>query len=277
MCSSIGVIAMTEPTDAYSRMLHEALVHLGERLDTLGADVRRIDSSLSALHEHVEKMPGRPDSACLEKGARWPPKNSGASGTPKSTASAKSGSWSKRLVALERGQRTLAAGTRRALRQALAAQRVVQDAPAPVSQESWEVPGWLDNFLQQEFHDLDGQVSRLSSSLQEAVTRETIPPARSYPSGLHSVRPSVKPFDGAPMHGCPQELHPMGESCYMAEKGAAAEKVDDRDQTLVELMEEAVEEAEMEQLHKAAREEAERLRKELVRVQKLSARTKNKR
>eukprot|EP00434_Breviolum_minutum_P041168 symbB.v1.2.036619.t1/scaffold5211.1/size29781/2 len=224
-------------------------------------------------------MPGRPDSACLEKGARLPPKNSGASGTPKSTASAKSGSWSKRLVALERGQRTLAAGTRRALRQALAAQRVVQDAPAPVSQESWEVPGWLDNFLQQEFHDLDGQVSRLSSSLQEAVTRETIPPARSYPSGLHSVRPSVKPFDAAPMHGsCPQELHPMGRSCYMAEKGVdMAEKVDDRDQTLVELMEEAVEEAEMEQLHKAAREEAERLRKELVRVQKLSARTKNKR
>jgi len=269
MCSSIGVIAMTEPTDAYSRMLHEALVHLGERLDTLGADVRRIDSSLSALHEHVEKMSGRPDSACLEKGARLPPKGSGPNGTPKSTASAR-GSWSKRLVALERGQRTLAAGTRRALRQALAAQRVVQDAPAPVSQESWEVPGWLDNFLQQEFHDLDGQVSRLSSSLQEAVTRETIPPARSYPSGLHSVRTAFHPCQS------PQELHPMGQS-YMAEKGVAAEKVDDRDQTLVELMEEAVEEAEMEQLHKAAREEAERLRKELVRVQKLSARTKNKR
>ena len=31
MCSSIGVIAMAEPSDAYSRMLHEALVHLGER------------------------------------------------------------------------------------------------------------------------------------------------------------------------------------------------------------------------------------------------------
>ena len=31
MCSSIGVIAMTDPVDAYSRMLHEALIHLGER------------------------------------------------------------------------------------------------------------------------------------------------------------------------------------------------------------------------------------------------------
>ena len=35
MCSCIGVVAMTEPaaSDAYSRMLHEALLHLAERLE----------------------------------------------------------------------------------------------------------------------------------------------------------------------------------------------------------------------------------------------------
>mmetsp|Transcript_69196 Transcript_69196/g.152737 ORF Transcript_69196/g.152737 Transcript_69196/m.152737 type:complete len:305 (-) Transcript_69196:130-1044(-) len=304
MCSSIGVIAMTEPTDAYSRMLHEALVHLGERLDSLGADVLRIDSSLATLTEQAEKMP-KPESACQEKGGRLPQK--GAVGTPNSTASAR-GSVSKRIVALERGQRTLAAGTRRALRQALAAQRAVKESSVPVvatSHESWEFPCWLDNFLQQEFHQLDGQVSKLSTSLQREA-REAFPPENSrpaprssYPTSLHSMRsdhnrPAI-PREGVTIPvqeartatRCVQEPQCRPPSWTDASGGAqgaqapqapqAPQAAGDRDQTLVEMMEEAVEEAEMEQLHKAAREEAERLRKELSRVQKLSARTKNKR
>mmetsp|Transcript_33667 Transcript_33667/g.53933 ORF Transcript_33667/g.53933 Transcript_33667/m.53933 type:complete len:292 (-) Transcript_33667:157-1032(-) len=291
MCSSIGVIAMTEPTDAYSRMLHEALVHLGERLDSLGADVQRIDSSLATLTEQAEKMP-KPESACQERGGRLPQK--GAVGTPNSTASAR-GSVSKRIVALERGQRTLAAGTRRALRQALAAQRAVKESSAPVvptSHESWEIPCWLDNFLQQEFHQLDGQVSKLSASLQrEAFTAENSPAPRSYPTSLHGIRPAI-PREGVTIpvqeartaRRCVQEPQCMPDPSWTAASGRAqaaqapqTSQAGDRDQTLVEMMEEAVEEAEMEQLHKAAREEAERLRKELSRVQKLSARTKNKR
>eukprot|EP00435_Cladocopium_sp_Y103_P047031 s396_g13.t1 len=265
-------------------------------LDSLGADVQRIDSSLATLTEQAEKMP-RPESACQEKGGRLPQK--GAVGTPNSTASAR-GSVSKRIVALERGQRTLAAGTRRALRQALAAQRAVKESSAPVvatSHESWEFPCWLDNFLQQEFHELNGQVSKLSTSLQrEAFPAENSRPAppapcRSSPTSLHRSerRPAIPsegvtiPVQEARTARCVQEPQCRPDPSWTASGGdqgaqaPQAPQAGDRDQTLVEMMEEAVEEAEMEQLHKAAREEAERLRKELSRVQKLSARTKNKR
>lgn len=43
MCTSLGVLVV-DPSDGHGRMLHEALLHLGERLDQLGAEVRRIDT-----------------------------------------------------------------------------------------------------------------------------------------------------------------------------------------------------------------------------------------
>lgn len=283
MCSSIGVIAMTDPVDAYSRMLHEALIHLGERLDQLGADVQRIDSTVTALTANLEKMP-RSDVLQIEKGQRVV----SATSPPRQ-------SWSKRLMALERGQRTLAAGTRRALRQALAAHRAVKEprlslssGPVPLDQDSnvhaqpmhsetWEeFPHWLDSFLQREFNQLDGQVSKLTASVHKGSFQDScggVPVANSScPSSLQSFRPfRFKDEEKAMSIHAPEEVF-----AQKSRRASGPLPTLDRDPTLVELMEEAVEEAEMEQLHKAAREEAERLRKELVRVQKFSC-TKTKR
>lgn len=282
MCSCIGVVAMTEPAanDAYCRMLHEALLHLAERLDQVCSDVQRIDSSVTALAERVAQLPKPaplPKRPCLE--------------TTGGTAS-----LTKRVLALEHGQRAVAAGARRALRKAVTAHRAVQDRslgkPAVADPCTWDLPGWLDGFLQQEraMSHLDGQVTMLASSLRmhTALAQRPVEGQRpGAPTAKFGQEPSAAII--RQQESDAQELSPHRELALQEEcsgrfwqrhgmhreppTGRPESKEPSRDPTLIELIEEAVEEAEMEQLQKAAHDEASKLRKDLMRVQKLSGQT----
>eukprot|EP00439_Symbiodinium_sp_Y106_P053650 s1160_g7.t1 len=275
MCSCIGVVAMTEPAanDAYSRMLHEALLHLAERLDQVCSDVQRIDSSVTALAERVAQLPKPPPlpkRPCLET-------TGGTAGL------------TKRVLALEHGQRAVAAGARRALRKAVTAHRAVQDRslgkPAAAEPCTWDLPGWLDGFLQQEraMSHLDGQVTMLASSLRmhTALAQRSVEGQR---PGAATGKSLQEPSAATIRHQDRDvpELSPHRELALQEEcsgrswqrhgthreppTGRPESKEPSRDPTLIELIEEAVEEAEMEQLQKAAHDEASKLRKDLMRV-----------
>eukprot|EP00933_Yihiella_yeosuensis_P023204 TRINITY_DN18098_c2_g1_i1.p1 TRINITY_DN18098_c2_g1~~TRINITY_DN18098_c2_g1_i1.p1 ORF type:complete len:308 (+),score=63.22 TRINITY_DN18098_c2_g1_i1:47-970(+) len=281
MCTSIGVVAMTEAsaTIANSKMLHDAIIHLGEKLEGLSLEVRCLDSRMSEL------------SACAQKGVN----TSLASEAPEDTTLRRNSvnSHGKRIAALEVGQRTIAAGTKRALRKAMATHRAVTftaSSPGQVVTAAWT----------SRLEQLEEKVSLLMAKVEEGhlVTEKTLQPAR---VGISPCPHAVPSFTTAETLRVPQAygIRSSAESMrssaseasarthipYVYISGAPAvtrgrssgrttsRKSGDalrRSQSLVDLMEEAVAEAEMEQLQVAARDEAARLRAELERVHEIS-------
>lgn len=313
MYSSIGVVNMTESATSFAndRMLHEALLHFGDRLERLGDEVKTIETRVNELAELAQRDPD-----CLSDVPCSTQLGGGRVARNKTLCGYGVGSLTRRVNALELGQKTVAAGARRALRRAMAAQRAIQEEGrrqlSHEQSQNIEISlGRLQPiFRQQEFTnakdpaarcsifevqeqkiaDLDEKMALLTSQIltgASATAEISVCSVAGPPRG--SAQKFVPASSAFMWHREPgmDLLHETSavslrhESCTT--KDYACEIVStghgdvsignsprtpfQRSQSLVELMEEAVEEAEMEELHKAARAEAERLRKELRRVE----------
>eukprot|EP00931_Biecheleriopsis_adriatica_P047653 TRINITY_DN27486_c0_g1_i2.p1 TRINITY_DN27486_c0_g1~~TRINITY_DN27486_c0_g1_i2.p1 ORF type:complete len:291 (-),score=64.42 TRINITY_DN27486_c0_g1_i2:75-947(-) len=274
--SSIGVVTMTDSASsmAYGRMLHEAVMHLGDRLERLGEEVRGIDSRVTELTATVQRHTHRAEDAL----APPPAASRSAVKGPASWGS----SLAKRVAILEVGQKTVAAGARRALRRAIAAQRAAQDAAAALPLMS--TPQMQARAVQEPIiSGLDEQVSILKTHLHHGVQLAshsdfwamfTADACTSQPRSCPASSPGVSRFS-PPLGGCSvSEASPQATSLTSCDgamesrhsrgsgaqggvhgrgftsPGRRAPQPSPSSPSLVELMEEAVEEAEMEQLQK---------------------------
>eukprot|EP00930_Biecheleria_cincta_P061580 TRINITY_DN47146_c0_g1_i1.p1 TRINITY_DN47146_c0_g1~~TRINITY_DN47146_c0_g1_i1.p1 ORF type:complete len:330 (-),score=46.13 TRINITY_DN47146_c0_g1_i1:73-1062(-) len=313
MCSSIGVVNMTESAMSFAngRMFHEALLHFGDRLERLGDEVRNLETRVNELGELAQR-----DLDCLSHVPSSTQLHGGRAARNKPTCGYGSSSLARRVTALESGQKTVAAGARRALRRAMTVQRSIQEEGMRQSlrqqrqnaelslgklqsicsqQEVTDANdplAWCSNLEAQEQNlaDLDEQVALLTSQLHigESATAEVSVCSATGTAGASAQKfvPASSAFmwhqePGMDLRHETSAVSLRHDSCTTRDYACEVVSVgrDDvgmgnspgmpfrRSQSLVELMEEAVEEAEMEELHKAAREEAERLRKELRRVE----------
>lgn len=223
-------------------MIQEALGHLSHRMESLGDEVHLLDQRLSEVLVFL----GR-NATTASVTPTLPPSRDAEPGTK----------VMKRIMALELGQRTVAAGARRALRKAMAAQRCVQERRDPAKHPGKEDPWVASRLKQQESRiaHLDEQVKLLAAHLQEAFA-EQVEQAFSA-SACKRQEATERSFSGN---------MPGNDMPSMATASEAAIK---RGQSLHDIMQEALAEAETDALISEARREADRLRAELLRVEGL--------
>lgn len=219
-------------------MFQESLGHMAERLTGLGDEVHLLDQRLSAILVFL----GNNATATLNPSTK-------PESQIKIIASA---ALAKRVASLELGQRTVAAGTRRALRKAIAVQRSMQERRDSKIPNSFpEVSQLASNLKEQGWRidALDDQVNLLATHIHGVFAERRgskAPPQKEATNRF--VRSASQDHASQPTIATPRQ----------------------RSQMLVDIMEEAVAEAETEELLGKARCEADRLRAELLRVEAAS-------